>query len=193
MFENEIWKPVPGYEGRFEVSSLARVRSLSRKVTTCGRDKKTWTTRTIAGRILKGCTSSQYIRISLSNKHEMLHRFVALAFVPNPNNYPHVNHIDGNKHNNLPENLEWCTHAMNMKHANEIGLSNKNKMPVIAERDGFGYWFPSMQSTKKYGCNPALVHASINGKQGEHRGMQWSYCSTTSNCEYQQLRDKQEA
>ncbi|HCJ7345061.1 TPA: hypothetical protein NVH47_004829, partial [Enterobacter hormaechei subsp. xiangfangensis] len=72
MFENEIWKPVPGYEDRFEVSSLARVRSLARKVTTCGRDKKTWTTRTIAGRILKGCTSSQYIRVSLSNKHEML-------------------------------------------------------------------------------------------------------------------------
>jgi hypothetical protein len=41
MFENEMWKPVPGYEDRFEVSSLARVRSLARKVTTCGRDKKT--------------------------------------------------------------------------------------------------------------------------------------------------------
>jgi len=55
-------------------------------------------------------------------KSHLVHRLVAKAYIPNPNNSPEVNHIDGNKLNNHMDNLEWVTHAENMKHAGESGL-----------------------------------------------------------------------
>lgn len=173
---NEQWLPVPGFEGFYEVSNTGRVRSITRMVDTCGRDKKTWVKKLYQGRILGLCTGQEYDRVSFKSKHYFVHRFVAMAFIPNPNNYPHVNHIDGNKKNNTVENLEWCTHAMNMKHANENGLVN-TKYPVHAFKDGFGFWFPSLQSTKRHGCNPSLVHNVITGRQKTHREFYWEYVS----------------
>lgn len=55
------------------------------------------------------------------------HRLVAITFIPNPNNLPQINHIDGNKHNNHISNLEWCDQYHNMQHANRIGLAKHKK------------------------------------------------------------------
>lgn len=64
----------------------------------------------------------QYACVTLGFKHERVHRLVALTFIPNPNNYPEVNHKDGNKLNNCVSNLEWCDRSMNMKHAYQMGF-----------------------------------------------------------------------
>lgn len=172
----EIWKTVPGFENRYLVSNLGRVKTKNRKVRTCGR-KRNWTTRLVKGKLLNLCKSKQYNRVSLGdNKFYLVHRFVALAFIPNPNNYPFINHIDGNKKNNYVENLEWCTAEQNNKHAWNTGLNDGQKTPVVASNEnGFGYWYPSMQSTRFYGCNPSLVHNTISGLQKSHRGLKWYY------------------
>lgn len=121
MYVNsEQWKPVPGYEGILEASSYGRVRSVSRIVNSSSGAK-----RTIAGKVLaQKPGKTGYLRIGPSyGGTQLAHRLVALAWVPNPDGFPVINHIDGNKANNLPINLEWCTQTHNMQHAHRIGLA----------------------------------------------------------------------
>lgn len=121
---NELWKDIKGYEGLYKVSNYGRVKSMSRYRK--GINNKLVL---LKDKILKSnddC-SKGYLVVSLSkeNKHKnyKIHRLVAETFIPNPNNYPQVNHIDGDKHNNNINNLEWCSCKQNIKHAWENGLN----------------------------------------------------------------------
>ena len=119
---NEVWKPIKGYEGIYEISNLGNVKALPRiKVNNRGYQK-------MKERIAKPSKqNSEYFRVSLTNnnhqrKYYSIHRLVAEAFLPNPNNLPQVNHKDGNKENNNVNNLEWCTRSYNLQHAYDNGL-----------------------------------------------------------------------
>ena len=112
MEEQEIWLPVVGWEGLYEVSSLGRVKSLPGKKG--GRDK--------TGRILRpGKTRFGYLGVMFDfegrSKWVTVHRIVATAFIPNTNTLPCINHKDFNKRNNTESNLEWCTYKHNSRHA----------------------------------------------------------------------------
>ena len=124
----ERWLPVVGYEGIYEVSDLGRVRSVARTVPYRYR-----MTSVICYRRIPAKTISQIVNVAVGGrlyvnlrketvKMVTVHRLVALAFVPNPNALPEVNHIDANKTNNAASNLEWCTRIQNARHAARLGL-----------------------------------------------------------------------
>ena len=110
----EIWKDIKGYEGKYQISNLGRVKSLQRN----GRPE-----RILRLNLIKGYAYTTLSNGSRGNKKKLkVHRLVAEAFIPNPHNKPEVNHIDGNKLNNNVDNLEWVTHQENCKHAVKLGL-----------------------------------------------------------------------
>lgn len=116
----EIWKDIQGYEGLYQVSNFGRVKSLDRKL------KNRWGDFIRSGKVMVTNKSNRYFAINLFTnwqfKHCKIHKLVAAAFVPNPNNKPQINHIDGIKSNNHADNLEWVTQAENMQHAKKMGL-----------------------------------------------------------------------
>lgn len=127
----EEWKPIPGYEGYYELSSTGKVRSVGHTVKSKGG------ARTTNGRVRRqyqGTNGYMYVNLSVCNKsyRKTVHRLIALAFIPNPGNLPEINHIDGDKTNNNVSNLEWCTHKYNTQHAYDKGLnSNKRRVRCI--------------------------------------------------------------
>lgn len=128
MTENEIWKPVDGYPG-YEVSNLGRVRSVERYVTYVSR----WGTKAVRkwpSRILSTKCTGWYAQISFGRGTKYkLHRIVAAAFLPNPDNLPEVNHINGVKSDNRASNLEWCDRRRNLEHARISGLIKRPLTP----------------------------------------------------------------
>lgn len=112
MANEEIWKPVPGYEGKYEVSNIGNIKSAK------------------TGKLLKPQNSGNgYFKVRLSRNGQVfgawVHRLVAAAFIPNENNLPVVDHKDGNKKNNAVDNLEWCTQKENSSRAFEKGFTPK--------------------------------------------------------------------
>lgn len=127
----EIWKDIENYEGYYQISNLGRVRSLDRIVKRSNgrvenRKGKLMSTRVSNSNKAKNKNASDRENITLNKdgqiKHHLIHRLVAQAFIPNPENKKTVNHIDGNSLNNIVTNLEWATHSENVQHAYDNGL-----------------------------------------------------------------------
>ena len=110
----EMWKAIEGTEGRYEVSNTGKIRSRNYKNT-----GKTVELR--PGPDPKGYMKTM-ILVDGKYKTVKMHRLVAQAFIPNPENKPQVNHKDGTKENNAADNLEWITNRDNAHHALEHGL-----------------------------------------------------------------------
>ncbi len=144
--QEEIWKDIIGFEGEYQISNLSNIRSLDRPIIT----NNQWGeyTQIYEGRKLKGIVNTNgYVRVDLKKgKLYLVHRLVAIHFIPNPDNKPEINHIDGNPQNNKISNLEWCTHSENIRHADRTGLrvmakggDHSHALKVIDSKTGIVY------------------------------------------------------
>ena len=128
----EEWKDVPGYEGIYKISNEGRVKR-------CAGSLYTKTDRFIKGDLNRG-----YWRVQLKDKQrterQTIHRLVALAFCPNPESKPHVNHIDGNKLNNHASNLEWVTSGENKRHSLTVPAARLKRKNRGAYQRANGKW-----------------------------------------------------
>lgn len=121
----EIWKPVVGFEARYEVSNMGRIRSLPHE-TLIEREKgKPYILKKKGVYVIPQPRRHGYMSVWLygnggnngrAGKQYSVHRIVAEAFIPNPNNYTEVNHINEDKTDNRACNLEWCNHIQNSNH-----------------------------------------------------------------------------
>ena len=127
----EEWKWIPGYENHYMASTLGRIKSCKKEISIYRKDinreyKSSW-----KEKILKQAYRSDYKKVGLSMRNEirqpLVHRVIALTFIPNPENKRTINHKNGIKTDNRAENLEWFTDSENHQHAHLLGLMNPNK------------------------------------------------------------------
>lgn len=170
---NETWKDIPGYEGYYQASAKGEIRSIDRAVIyECESSVRSMIKR---GKLIsQTADKSGYLHVGLTlndvTKLCSVHRLVAQTFIPNPENKPQVNHIDGNTSNNSVENLEWVTRSENMQHAKNTGLWDPKYCgyrstlatgkPVICINDNNREFSSISAASRYYGMDGDMVKRS---------------------------------
>lgn len=130
-----IWKDIVGYEGIYEVSNDGQVRTHKDKKTYTKRHgERKWKQRILKEKNTKGRDARVDLWKNGKPKSFLVHRLVAYAFIPEVEGKHSINHIDGNPRNNKVENLEWCNHLENNRHAFENSLMNTNKHIILVDK-----------------------------------------------------------
>lgn len=163
----EIWKDIAGWEGLYQVSTCGRVKSLK-----YGKE-----------RILKQSkNSSGYLTVSLyiegKTLSKVVHRLVAIAFIPNPENKIEVNHIDEDKKNNRLENLNWMTSKENSNWGTRIERQVKSiskPIKVIYQDDTYEIWESATVFANEYGINSGGITNVLSGRRKTYYGLQFEY------------------
>ena len=178
----EIWKDVQGYEGLYQVSNLGRVKSLGRFI-----DRLVTGNYWQEERILKpNKTKYGYLMVELRKnykpKYFKVHRLVALAFIPNPENKPQIDHINAIKTYNSVNNLRWASHKENMNNSLTIAFlfsvakagKNHPRARAIRNIDTKEIFDTIEQASKRYSIShSAIIYAIKNN--GRSAGFKWEY------------------
>lgn len=147
----EIWKDIEGYEGLYQVSNLGRVKSLGNGKSNNSKERIKKQTNT---------NTRGYLQVQLSKdgskKMFLVHRLVASAFIPNPNDLETVNHKDENKENNSVKNLEWMTNKDNKTYS-----SGKSIKCLDIKTNETTYFSSINEAARQLNLYPATIHRSI--------------------------------
>ena len=157
----EIWKDIEGYDGLYQVSSWGRVKNSRTDM------------------VLKGVKDKDgYLRIGLYKNGKRIyrvHRLVAQAFIPNPENKSQVNHIDENKENNYVENLEWVTAKENLNYGTRnLRASKLLSKPIICIEKGVEY-SSGKECARQMGLHPQHITAVLKGTRNHTGGYTFKY------------------
>ena len=176
----EIWKDVKGFENVYQISNLGRLKRLETIIKSKYMGKYNRNVHKYE-KIINVNKNERYYKYTLKYKNKKrvatIHRLVAEAFIPNPNNLPQVNHIDGNKHNNCIDNLEWCTQSENIKHA-QITLNKivKNVLQIDPETNKIINKYKStVEAMQKTNIDRTNISKCCNGKAHKAGGYIWRY------------------
>lgn len=193
----EIWKDIEGYEGFYQISNLGRVKSLERVVVRNDGIRKRLPEKMRATPL----THYGYFNVTLyknnQGKGKFIHRLKAIAFIPNPENKPCINHRDGIKTNNGyhedgDDNLEWATYAENNQHAYDTGLkegamkgtvgkgnfTRKRVLQICDKTNNVIDDFDSMTEAQyATGVNFKNISATCRGKRIRAGGYKWKYAN----------------
>ena len=172
----EVWNDVPGYEGYYQVSNMGKVRSVPRiiKIIWNGKEVlKPIKEREIALRKQNGGYLLANLSVGGHRKECTVHRLVARAFIPNPNNLKEVNHIDGNKQNNDVSNLEWCDRSDNLRHRARVLKQRGNAVKIRCVETG--QVFDAIKDAAKWaGVTDSAIGAALKAGDGRKcGGYQW--------------------
>lgn len=160
----ERWADIKGFDGLYQVSDMGNVR--------CTNYHNTHRTQNIN----PARSSNGYVSVMLYDKEGhrrySVHRLVANAFIPNPENKPQVNHINGDKQDNRVNNLEWATTSENIVHS--INSLHERTRPVMCLETGVSYISIS-EAGRSTGIDSSYIAKNAKGKNSSTRGLHWKY------------------
>lgn len=176
----EVWKDIEGYEGLYQVSNLGRVKSLER----IDRLERKVKERMLS--IRDNGTGYKFVDLHKNNKAKRfyVHRLVASTFIPNPEYKPEVNHLDGDKANNVVFNLCWSTRKENLRHAANTGLTKRgdqNKLTKIKDADvlfirenyeAYNEDYNAEALAKKFETTENYIKGIVYGKKRKYVGVE---------------------
>ena len=170
----EVWKDINGYEGLYKISNLGNVKSVHYRGGNCEKN------------LTPKCNNSGRLWVDLrkdgKSKPMLIHRLVGMAFLPNPHNFPEINHIDENPKNNNVCNLEWCTSEYNIRYSVEKHPSRtrkvfRNKKIVQLSKDGkvIKIWENLVTIRHETGWNDWHIEECCKGNRKTAKGYMWRY------------------
>ena len=173
----EIWKDIEGYEGLYKISNLGKIMSFLDNP----RNKQKGQHLLNPSILNNGYEHVTLYRSPSDRKHFLVHVLVAKTFLPNPNNYPCVNHKDEVKTNNCADNLEWCTYGYNNSYGTARIRIRKARSKKVSQYTMNGEWLATYFNAETAaklinGVTATSIHNCCKGRTDYSKGYIWKYC-----------------